>query len=828
MEKITLPAVAVDASLRPANREISATLSHNLRQSIDFTGTSRLQPVGAPHKLASGRWRPLVSIRPADSLSLLIVADACELAYVDLNPAVEPVSDDPQQPVLIASLPGEILCAAADGCKLTVMTAAGAQTFVFDPDDCSWRTVDLSSFSALSLIAEPLADVSFTVPSRRLSHSYSTADGSLSDGDLRAVSSDLRRAYRSLCLQAAANGAFCAPMLCRYRLIGRSGEVLFTSAPLLLCSPDSSRLTAPITVTSTDRRTLAAYELSLPQWRLRLLSSEAVPDALTSLVSRIELLASPQFHSCDSSSEASVSFVRAAASDAFLSLTLPGASAALSPSSCNASARVRRVVASISSAERVIAVVNPPFGTQPLDICPAVDGRFSDFDRDNRLIARALNADCTSPDWKQLRLAPPHRFSASLCASSSEQTLWGGLTALRFGGFPAEIFAASRSSASWHAAVEVTFASSDESVVAVSQGLTGAPLTLGPLLSYPSPDAVSMTITLSSAGSVRRRTFPLTPDPSGRFALYVDPSMSPVSLTETLSAFVIPPSRPRPLSMPSALVLTAAAEPAALMAHGSTGDDRLIALAPAARTNSDWDFSNQRFFAFTAGGIFCLSTPASRQSDMKAKLVDTSVINSPAAVTQVQGALWAMTGSRLVSVGLSGLQLIAEGIVADALAYSPAFGELWLTDSLTGSTSVYSPAFRTLYTRDEALASVSLNRYVLVGDSLVDLSAEQPQPSVYVRYDCRTAPTVGFRRFRSLCLDANVSWIGSATLFLRRINGVDVEPRSTLTCSLSGALRSPLRLPLVACRARCLELSVQGRVTSDSLISNIDLNYGNI
>ena len=824
MEKITLPAVAVDASLRPANREISATLSHNLRQSIDSTGTSRLQPVGAPLKLASGRWRPLVSIRPDDSLSLLIVADACDLAYVDLNPAVEPVSDDPQEPVLIASLPGEILCAAADGCKLTVMTAAGAQTFVFDPDDCSWRTIDLSSFPALSLIAEPLADLSFTVPSRRLSHSYSTADGSLSDGDLRAVSSDLRRAYRSLCLQAAANGAFCAPMLCRYRLIGRSGEILFTSAPLLLSSPDSSRLTAPITVTSTDRRTLAAYELSLPQWRLHLLSSEAVPDALTSLVSRIEILASPQFHSCDSSSEASVSFVRAATSDAFLSLPLPGASAALSPSSCNASARVRRVLASISSTERVIAVVNPPFGTQPLDLCPAVDGRFSDFDRDNRLIARALNADCTSPDWNQLRRAPPHRFSASLCASS----LWGGLTALRFDGFPAEIFAASRSSASWHAAVEVTFASSDECVVAVSQGLTGAPLTFAPLLSYPSPDAVSMTITLSSAGSVRRRTFPLTPDPSGRFAIYVDPSMSPVSLTETLSAFVIPPSRQRPLSMPSALVLTAAAEPAALMAHGSTGNDRLIALAPAARTHADWDFSNQRFFAFTSGGIFCLSTPASRQSDMKAKLVDTSVINSPAAVTQLQGALWAMTGSRLVSVGLSGLHLIAEGIVADALAYSPAFGELWLTDSLTGSTSVYSPAFRTLYTRDEALASVSLGQYALVGDSLVDLSAEQPQSSVYVRYDCRTAPTVDFRRFRSLCLDANVSWIGSATLFLRRINGVDVEPRSTLTCSLSGALRSPLRLPLVACRARCLELSVQGRVTPDSLISNIDLNHGNI
>lgn len=228
---VSIPASGTPSTL-DTTRIAETTVCHNLRSSRSSTGRQVLHPAGSPAIVARGPWKPLAIMSLSDGRGLLVVSSGLTLAATPSDS-----SDD--EPATIATLPGEALCATVDGLRVTVMTADGPFTVRYDESASAWIVNGLRKrFAALSLMAEETADCSSTVGSRKLSTSYPSGIHALRDSDLKAVSGDMRRAYRDICAMAAAQGAYIAPLLCRYRLIDHEGTAVFTSQPLLLGAKD--------------------------------------------------------------------------------------------------------------------------------------------------------------------------------------------------------------------------------------------------------------------------------------------------------------------------------------------------------------------------------------------------------------------------------------------------------------------------------------------------------------------------------------------------------------------------------------------------------------
>lgn len=808
---------------KPSKDGAAVSRCHNLRTVRLSTGGKVLAPVASPDPVDNSAWRPLVRMYARDDQSRIIVASGNMIGEVMLD-AVG-CSHGEGGVGIIANLDAEPLSAVADDLRLIVMTARGPVSWIID-ENGGWLRVDVSAWSPLSLMAVDGADCSATVPARRLSTDYSDRTRPLSDADRRSLTLDLRRAYLDIARQAASVGAMCAPMLLRYRLVGCDGESLYVSPPQFLASSDSSRLTAPVSVHSSDRRRLAAYSVSVRSWQLKVATAAPIPRDMAELVSRIEILASPQFHPFDSSAQASVTLVSENSSDEMLRITMPGAHKSVSSGNALAAvSRLKAAVGAMESLERVVAVIQGPLiSGETLDIQPAVMGLMRSVTEECRALDKAIaRSDAKPVSPAKECLSAPHSFSARCGVSDAGYTLWGNLEALRFDGFPVESFAAERAGqGAWHAAVAVSFASGREQVVALSSGASGAPLRFNPLLSYPAADAVAMTLTVSAGGVVRSSTVPLVPDSSGKRAVYIRPSFTPFALDSEIPSFVVPAVRRLPRPMPSYLAVCKSGIHTLPFAVATIGDACVNDLFVASRARSSWDFSRPRFSVFSSSGVYTLTIPPVRLPSLSLSRIDSRAVEAGAACI-VEGRLWAVAGDALVEVGVSALKDLVKSVGTGYLAYDSVNKELWLSSPLRKVTEVFSVESLYSYTRDEVLSSRSVDGFAVVNACLCRVGCETSAQSVFIRWDGELPLSDSYVSPRVLRLDMCSSKISFGSLTLRRQTVTEDEPSPSLRLSLNGRIASPLSVPLRVLPARRMAFSFQGRVSSDTRISSLTI-----
>ena len=809
---------------QPGATTPASTHCHNLRFLQLPTGETVLCPVGSPSPLASGTWRPLVAMVPADGRHRVIAAsgnNVCEI-FTD-RPDQAIVAADPQ-PSVIATLASAPICAIVENSDLYIMTADGLSTWHVDADGV-WSHVDPASWPALSLIAVDDVDCESVVAPRVLSTSYPDRSHQLRDVDRRAVTADLCRAYTDIATQASAAGALCTPVIMRYRLIGHAGETLWTSAPLLLGASDSERLSKPISVSSKDRRTLSSYTLSARAWRLRVATSAPIPATMAANVSRIELLATPQFHPFDPTAQAPITMVSEAGSDIMLRMSLPGVGRSISSANGYAAeSRLRGALGEVESLERVVAVLQGPLSEgATLDSIATLRSLSRSVAIECQTVEKALAATPVAPDAALVAVSAPHSFSALCGASSSGNSLWANLEAIRFNGFPVESFAASRAGqGAWHAAVAVRFASGDEQVVRVSSGSSGAPILFNPVLSYPAPDAVAMTLVVSSGGVVHTATLPLSPDPSGRRSVYVAPTFAPFALTTVAPAFVVPAVRRKLRPMPASVVFAGGrASPLAVATLGcGTVNDVYV----AARSQSSWDFSRPRYSVFSDSGTFTVTYISSRSPSLSVSPVDSRKVVS-GAVCDCGGRLLAVAGDSLVEVGVSKLRTLATGVRAEFMAYDPVHKSLWLSAPTTATTTVVDVDSLHAYTRDELLSTRAVGPFVAVSGKLCDISKEDPRSSIFIRWDGDLPLGSDYVRPLSLRLDMVAGRLSYGSLSVRRATHGAAETSPSLRLSVSGRIAASLRLAMRSLPLRRLKFSLQGRASADTIISSLSVNY---
>ncbi|MDE6288419.1 MAG: hypothetical protein K2M00_06505, partial [Muribaculaceae bacterium] len=301
----------------------------------------------------------------------------------------------------------------------------------------------------------------------------------------------------------------------------------------------------------------------------------------------------------------------------------------------------------------------------------------------------ALSRPADGPRGLLLWLGAPHSTGAATVASGPSATLLISPGVTPFRGYLAEELAAvnDTSSGAWHALCCVTFDDGSTSVV-TSEGSGDCPQSFGPVLSYPSPRAVSLYIAVRNASGVRAGTFPLTPDGHGRRALYVAPSLAPVCLPDELDAYVVPVHAPAVWTYDGYVSLAEAGDSGNPVLTVNPPLGKIMAAAPSHYRQASWDYGRSRFLLLTAGGV-CSVVARSAFDSVSMSMVDSRVLTSAQAIVDAGDAVYAVLSGELVKIAAGRIITMRRCGKTAALAFDRVRRELWLI-SASGDVEVMS------------------------------------------------------------------------------------------------------------------------------------------
>ena len=709
-----------------------------------------------------------------------------------------------------------------------VMCTDGAVQLSMQPDGTLATSSLARSYAPIGMVAVESSPISTTVAARTLSRNYDGASR-LSASDTAAVSADLVDAYRRLTSTAGAAGLAIQPALARYRLIDNEGRCVFTSAPVLLSLPSGSQCADTVGITSSDRRTLDPYTLSARTWALQL----SLPAADTKAgISRADIYLSPLFHPYVPVAAADITTSRASSSDApFIYAGLPGRERSLGN---NFNGHARRLLASaiarLDSIEQRVAVVNEPFSgpqrTVKADIA---------FNCDCVAEAKSLTAALAAPAQKYDRMsvvfAPPHTFTARCAASDAATVLWANLTARHFPGYPLAGRAATfGESALWRGTTRIRFASGG-SVVLSESHISPVPLTFNPLLYYPLPDAVEISISVSTAGTVRSATFTLTPDESGRGALFAE-GCAPFALTG--SEAVDTTQTDSRESYPYAVAVAATSDPLHIDSIMRLGSGPVAAVIARGATDQAWEFGRSRFIVGAAAGIYSLGVGTGRTALSSRRLSAAPVTRADALCRGEGGEAFALSAAGSATIPLhirpnGSVSTFAPSGPYLAAAFDSLRGELWLLRS-DSSADIFCLHHDGAFYRRTGIAATGAR---MLGDQafactpvgLISLGQEQAK-DIAVGINCLYTPRT-LDPVTPLAIEfaaVAVRFKGSMTLESADA-GAGGRTCPVVRASIGGALLSPIRLRTATRPARRFRFGFEGTVSPDFTYSHCNISY---
>lgn len=682
----------------------SVEVCHNLRPA---RGNTVLVPTGTPRAMTDvappgSRLLPGGAFRDADDTLALFFDDGEGLLCLDGEEIYRPEGAS-----------GSPRCAVTLGDRLMVFCSEGEAPLILSRGtDGRWRARSAAELPPpLTVGREDRGLISVSVDAMKLRGAYSSRSASLTAADLSAVRKTVTDAYLAVGDRAVGRRVFFQPVIVRYRLRGADGSVLYTSAPVFI-GPDSGvQLTGfSFSLGGDGFNETGATTVSARAFSLRL--SGRLDGIWASVVSSVELQASPQLHPLEESLHASHSLGAFTTGSAVLSVRLPGAPDAGTASAGAGTLLVSQVGAILA---RLDSGALETVGSARFD---AATGEWEGPDspwyadrRDCRDELKALRAVMSAPVSRPTAgvaamraLSAPHVLSAAVAGVSGDLIVLGGLSAGRFSGpLPQELAVELRQGQGGGepVAVKVVFADGS-SVVRDGVGLPTVSR-LSPLLTYPSPDAVEMRIYCGTSAL----KVSLRPDPSGTMAYWLHPSGAPVGLTESLPAFVLPAASPAAVSFPGMIAVSSPASPLVPLAVTGSAGAAPVAVTAAAGSPSGWDSGSGRFYLFGPSGIQTLTVSAARNR-LTVRTIDRRPVLSAGAVCETGSSVAALAGDDFVTVASQRVTTVLPSAGASLIGYAGARNELWCFPAEeSGSVVVASPDGRVRFTRSApSIASV--------------------------------------------------------------------------------------------------------------------------
>lgn len=672
--------------------------------------------------------------------------------------------------------------------------------------------------------AQAEAPVSAEMPSLTLSAAYGHGD-SISPADTARLSAAGRQLYEDLDSNVRGAGCYWQPVMVRVRALDASRRVLFESEPQLFTHPQSAEWGGQISLTAaSDGRTTNVLDVQVPAFSLHIHAPEnATSDGI---VSSYELLVSPALHHCDITLQPAVATPRRAGTQTLCTVTFR-------PGVLDSPAPAARPLQLINLIARLLwletSLVEIPYArlmaSQSEKLPPLAA---ESVEASVKVVKKALAKPVSPAADGEYLLAPPHSFTASTVAIGVDTVLWGGIEVARFAGWGVEHFSDSVTDAAWQGAAVVTFADGS-TVVRTSSGTRDAPATFGPVLSYPSPYAVSIILSVAVAGqSLRKATFPLVRDPSGRRAVYVSPTLRPFSLPAAEGNFEVPEATASPQLFRDTLLLCSASAPLLPLASTRVTEGEVNALAEAPFGQSSWDFGRVRYYVFTSRGIYLLSAASTRRA-MSMSLIDNRIVSNRYALAHTERGLAAIASGDIVLLSGSKAKRIDRGGLggAKALAWEHDSHELWCVCS--GSTEVLC------FDKD-------MSRYTipLVFEETVDAGTiierdtgrcyipghDGSCDSIYVKWRGVLQP-FAFRCFGLKSLSLHIAGTFSGMkIALNRSSLLEDSPRPELELLVDGTVRSPILRRVFLPPHLRFNLTLEGNASPDSLFYKTEISDG--
>lgn len=767
----------------------------------------QLHAVGQPQIVAPAGHKLLLHFSTPDGLRLLTHTNRT-LYLSDATGTV---------PAAVATCAATPLCAVFASGRIAVMTDGGPELFDYPSFARLGSDAAAGAGVALRAVAGPRTLMA-QVARRTLSADYRQAS-TLSAADERLVSADLRAAYDTLCVEARSQGMMMQPALARYRLLDASGSVLFVSPPVLL---GTTNCAAAVRLKQSSDMAVEPYTLQADTWRLQL----DMPADMPSDVRSVQVCLSPQFQPVDSSKAATVR-VAVQSSQTIVSASLAPTTVGIHSGGTAAAAHtVRECMARMDSLERVVATVPAAPGTAvELECAPVLSAA-----AETAALETALRRNVSQISAAEARMLAPHSFTARCGATAGRSLVWADVQTRLYAGYPLPMFAAATSAQPWSAYVAVDMADGSRAVWQ-GEGTTGAPQTLHPVLAYPAPDAVRMTIGLRVGTAMPQvRSFALEPVAGGCMAAYVDPSCAPFALDgSTVTSLAPPDPLVEATRNRSALIAADTSAPLVALATGEA-NGAIVALHAAEARSGSWEFGRTRFLAFGHGGIDSVTLSASRTVLATSRLDRRSVSSAAAVAMAGGGTCYALAGSDLLRIGATGAPAaLLHGTAFTALAYDCTADELWCFNP-EGSVEVLCTGCSPLrsYMRGAVTLQTAVSdanaAFLQTPGGILALHCQAADAAVYVAWEgfadiaCagRSSPVRGVR------LHAAGTGV-NARLGVAAASQLAAEPTAGADWRIVGTVSGPLQAGVVMRRASRVHVSFEGTVDAGFKLSEIQL-----
>lgn len=574
--------------------------------------------------------------------------------------------------------------------------------------------VDVTEYPVPVLSVMSETSMSLPVGAFRLSGSYGQGSVRLQAADADRLRDALYEAYAGGVADAGSDGQYIAPVLARYRLFDRAGNMVMESVPKLLV-PTGRHDRSMTTVLSVD--TAGGYVLpggvSVPLFKIGVTLPAATGGVAGQRVGRLEVQVTPCIHSVDPDLSA-VHRLDTSSGRLMLHAVLPGCGS----SSGKATARYRRDVmkalAGCDSLFETVLSVSDPFkgsgdaGGRTLQVMPVARS----LKEERSLLSRAVCGDV--PCWLT-RCMLPHTVSGRVARRDGDTTVMGNLSVVLFAGHPMEYYANHGSEPDDIETVAVVTFSDGRRLVTRGGGHTWADMRLSPLVVYPDREARSISL-IAKGSDMKVRGVTLKLEPCGRFACCLDEDVWPVDPVEGVADWEIPVVVDQVIRYPGNIIVYGGDVPGGDISGKEICMGGINALHPVGQPSSSvWESSRSRYNVMGGDGIFTLSMNGFRISS-PVRLDSRPVMRRDAVATVSGGdkgvSVYAIAGGDLVAVSGNKVVTVVRDIDAGMLVWDSVHAELlavpcgmpdvsralvyhvdyagWSTRLLPGVSAVYS------------------------------------------------------------------------------------------------------------------------------------------
>lgn len=704
--------------------------------------------------------------------------------------------------------------------------------------DGKWSVKQRATYPAMRFEAVDVMRMSVATEERELSGSYDTRSAKLSDADADRLAKDLLRSYGELVDKAVRGGMELQPVLARYRLEGRGGEVLYRSPVALVGAPSGVQCMEELSCKlSDDYRKRGELRMAADVYKLRLrqVGSGSV-DA--GRVERLVVETTLPVHPVDGKVVAANALGSSGTNGVELRCFLPGASVTMVPARGSIAEQMRRMVLKGDVVFREATVVYNPFAGDKLevDVRVARVGE-SGVETEQARVAEQLKLSVKPVAEIVSRSMAPNRFTAESGCRVGDKVVWGGVTLRGYAGYRVEEMTkettAAGESHAWRSVV-VTEMASGVRRVATSWGSEEAPLRLGPVLSSPRADAVKMTVTVERDGAVYKGEYALTANESRTAAYYISEDCGEIELEAVDEAFGYLDDEVEAEEHASVVLVAKASSAVEGVSAMAAGSGRVVETIAVDRRGSTWGFDRQRVYVLSDDGVYVLSVAEDGKA-LRCDRVDRRGVSERGAVAETDDDKYpvvAVASGDLIGLSRGNVTTIESGIGERILGWDRVQKELWLAEKSGGAM-----VMERLGGSRRSVTGLSVTGMRDSGSGLLIASdlgvrdtarGEMAMGEVSYRLRC-DMPALGWYRGDSRLMSVGVE------LRSENMNGVIRVTSRTVAASdagrevavaVRGEVNGPIDVGMDWMRDAVVEVSVTGEMSSGSELREVVMEIG--